>query len=309
MKTIFMSLIGSIKSKGQAFLLIVSMGLSACSLWQGDSADSSKSSKSRKIAQVGSSILYADDLQGVVHPGMLSKDSTKLVKQFVDAWIKREVVLEEARNQKKLDQNEIKQKVKQFEDNLLRYALEEQHVATKLDTVVKDSDVKAYYESNKSNFTLKQNIIQGILIKIPIASTGRDSSSSLKVGQLLMSTSANRKKALRDFCVKSAEYYHIEDSTWVGFDDLINNTPFNGVNDKTALLNQSKFQYSRKQDQKYVYYLKVRDFKLVNQETPYEFAKPHIVEVILQNRKVQLIQELEEDILKKAQKSKKIKIY
>jgi hypothetical protein len=53
----------------------------------------------------------------------------------------------------------------------------------------------------------------------------------------------------------------------------------------------------------------VRDFKLVNQETPYEFAKPHIVEVILQNRKVQLIQELEEDILKKAQKSKKIKIY
>ncbi|WP_045113311.1 hypothetical protein [Microscilla marina] len=310
MKTIFWDLVCSVNSRSVFLFLLTSVCLSACSLWQGDSgAGSGKTGKSKKIAQVGASILYADDLQGVIHPGMLAKDSARLAREYIDAWVKREVVLEEARNQKKIDKDEIKQKVKKFKDNLLRYVLEERHVNNNLDTLVKDSEVKAYYEANKGNFVLKQHIIKGILIKIPLASTGRDSSSSLKVGKLLMSTNANRKKTLRDFCVKSAEFYHIEDSTWVGFDDLINNTPFNGVNDKAALLKQSKFQYSRKQDKKYVYYLKVRDFKLVNQETPYEFAKPHIVELILQKRKVELIQKMEEDILKKARKSKKIKIY
>lgn len=306
----FLDLICNTKRIKVCLFLLVSFGLSSCNLWQkGDSKAGKSSANSKKIAQVGSATLYADELQGVAHPGMMPKDSVMRVKEYINAWVKREVMLDEARNQKKVDKNEIKQKVQQFEYDLLRSSLEKQHVVANLDTLIKEAEINAFYQKNKEAFVLKENIIRGVLLKIPLEGIQRDSSSNLKISQLLTNTGANRKKALRDYCVKSAEFYHIEDSTWVGFEMLINNTPFSGVNDKPTLLNQSKFQVSRRQDKKYVYYLKVRDFKLVNQETPYEFAKSHIIELILQKRKVKLIKKLEEDLLKKAQKSKKIKIY
>lgn len=299
-----------IKTMRILILLVFSAGLPACNLLSnGEDQSKKKTSESQKIAQVGKSILYAEELQGVVYPGALAKDSIKLVKAYIDSWVKRELVLNEARKQSQVNKADIKQKVQQFEYDLLRYALEKKHVTKNLDTIVKKSEIDAYYQNHKEALNLKQNIIQGIFLKIPLSSIQRDSTAHLKISRMLLKTGEKNKKALRDYCVKSAEFYHIEDSVWTNFEALINSTPFAEIKDKTLLFNQSKYQPSRRQNEQYVYYLKVRDFKLVNQEAPYTYIKPRIIELILQKRKVRLIKKLEEDLLKKAQKSKQIKIY
>lgn len=291
-------------------LLIFAAGLSACNLLSNREDQSKKKvSESQKIAQVGNSVLYAEELQGVVYPGALVKDSVKLVKAYIDSWVKRELVLNEARKQSQVNKADIKQKVQQFEYDLLRYALEKKYVTKKLDTLIKKSEIDAYYQAHKEVLNLKQNIIQGIFLKIPLSSIQRDSTAHLKISRMLLKTGEKDKKALRDYCVKSAEFYHIEDSVWTNFEALVNSTPFAEIKDKTLLFNQSKYQPSRRQNEQYVYYLKVRDFKLVAQEAPYTYIKPRIIELILQKRKVRLIKKLEEDLLKKAQKSKQIKIY
>ncbi|OJJ18266.1 hypothetical protein BKI52_25935 [marine bacterium AO1-C] len=298
------------KTKMVAFLMGLSLviGLSGCNLLGGNE-DSASKSDARKVAQVGNSILYADELQGVTIPGMNPKDSIGLVKNYIDSWVKRELVLNEARGQSQVDQADIKKKVQQFEYDLLRYSLEKQYVTEKLDTTVKKEEVDAYLKSHQGFLKLKENIIQGVFIKIPLATIQRDSLANTKIVRMLMNNGANRKKTLRDYCVKSAEFCHLEDSTWVALDALISNSPFMEMANKTNLLNVSKIQPMSRRDEQYAYYLKLRDFKLADQEAPYEFAKSRIIELILQNRKVQLIKKLEEDLLKKAQKSKKIKIY
>jgi len=284
------------------------MVLSGCNLLSGNDESNDKS-KSRKVAQVGKSVLYEDELQGLTIPGMNAKDSSELVKNYIDSWVKRELVLNEAREQSQVDQAEIKRKVQQFEYDLLRYSLEKQYVIEKLDTLVKNEEIEAYLKSRQEFLKLKENIVQGVFIKIPLASLQSDSLANTKINRMLLNTGAKRFQTLRDYCVKSAEFYHLKDSTWVSLEALIGNTPLMEVANKANLLNLSKIQPVSRQDEQYVYYLKVRDFKLVNQEAPYEFAKARVVELILQNRKVQLIKKLEEDLLKKAQKSKKIKIY
>lgn len=266
-------------------------------------------SKSKKIVQVGESILYADELQGLTYHGMNAKDSSKLVKAYIDSWINRELVLSEARQQNQLDKAEIKRKVQQYEYDLLRYALEQQHVNGNLDTLVKKEEIDAYFKNNKASLKLTQNIVKCFFMKIPLESIRRDSLATIKINQMLLSQSKNQARTLRDYCVKSAEFYHLNDSTWVGFETLISNSPFMEIKDKTTLLNQSKLQPVSRQDQQYVYYLKVGDFKLIDQEAPYDFLQPKVVALILQQRKVKLIQKLENDLLRKAKKSKKIKIY
>jgi len=284
------------------------IGLTGCNLLSGNDGSKDKT-KSRKVAQVGESVLYEDELQGLTIPGMNPKDSVGLIKNYIDSWVKRELVLNEAREQSQVDQAEIKKKVQQFEYDLLRYSLEKQYVIEKLDTTVKKEEIETYLKSHQELLKLKENIIQGVFLKIPLASIQRDSLASIKINRLLLDKGAKRIQSLRDFCVKSAEFYHLKDSTWISLETLIASTPFMEMGNKVNLLNLSKIQPVSRQDGQYVYYLKTRDFKLVNQEAPFEFAKSRVVELILQKRKVQLIKKLEEDLLKKAQKSKKIKIY
>lgn len=284
-------------------------GLTSCNLLGSGEEKNSERTNDRKVAQVGSSVLYSDELQGVTVPGMNPKDSIKLVKTYIDSWVKRELVLNEAREQSKVDKAEIKRKVQQYEYDLLRYSLEKQHITKNLDTLVKQAEIEAYIKSHQDLLKLKENIIQGVFLKIPLESIQRDSLAGLKINRMLLNTGANRKKTLRDYCVKSAEFCHLEDSTWISLGSLIGNTPFMEMTDKISLLNQSKLQPVSRKDQQYVYYLKVRNFKLIDQEAPYEFSKSKVAELILQYRKVKLIKKLEEDLLKEAQKSKKIKIY
>ena len=293
-----------------AFLLALSliMGLPGCNLLSNNEQATDKKD-SKRVAQVGNSVLYANALQGLTIPGMNPKDSLSLVKRYIDSWVKRELVLNEAREQSQVDQAEIKKKVQQFEYDLLRYSLEQKYVTEKLDTLVKKAEIDAYLKGHQEFLKLKENIVQGVFMKIPLASIQRDSLANIKISRMLLNTGANRKKTLRDYCVKSAEFYHLEDSTWVSLDALISNTPFAEMANKANLMTLSKVQPMSRRDKQYIYYLKLRDFKLADQEAPYDFAKSRVIALILQNRKVQLIKKLEEDLLKKAQKSKKIKIY
>ena len=72
---------------------------------------------------------------------------------------------------------------------------------------------------------------------------------------------------------------------------------------------QEKTKFAELSDSVNTYFLKIEDYKIEDQNSPYEFVVPQIKNIITNKRKVTQIQKLERDIYNKALKNNDIEIF
>ncbi|HEX8531590.1 MAG TPA: hypothetical protein VF646_16275, partial [Cytophagales bacterium] len=59
------------------------------------------------VAQVGEATLSRSEVNGLVPPGTSAADSAALVSRYLDAWVKKKLKLEQARQQLPADQGDL----------------------------------------------------------------------------------------------------------------------------------------------------------------------------------------------------------
>ncbi|QHT65971.1 peptidyl-prolyl cis-trans isomerase [Rhodocytophaga rosea] len=254
------------------------------------------------LASVGEKKLHQSDLEGLVSKGVTATDSTTVVSNYINAWVRKQVMLAKAQKEAELDESEIERKIADYRYDLTIYAFEKQYIQQHLDTVVSAVEIEAYYTENVANFELKQNIVQGVLIGFP-----QKYARTERIKKLLGAKDKRSRQELQNICFQQANFYVFTDSTWTDFDELVKNTPFREMPNKTQFLKGNKFAEAN--DERGVYLLGIDDYKIASQTSPLAFASDQIKSIILNNRKVQLIRNLEQEIYKQAQDEKKIKIY
>ena len=171
----------------------------------------------------------------------------------------------------------------------------------RLDTAVTEKDIKDFYDKNIQQFELKQNIIRGCFVKLP-----KEAPEPGKIKNLFKSDSDDGKE-LKSYCVRYASHFILEDSVWLNFDDLIKNTPFRDLTDKGDFLEKNR--YSELSDEKYIYLLKINDYRITKQISPYEFAKEQIRNILINKRRMELIAELKKNIYSEALKNNEFEIF
>jgi hypothetical protein len=263
------------------------------------SCNSKKTSK--VIAKVKTQELYLTDLQGALPKGTSKADSTIFAERFIDSWIRKQLLFLNAKENTKTDETEINRKVEDYKYALLTYEFEKQYLSKKLTSNITDKEIQEFYDKNKQEFELRQNIIQAFLVKVPLSVAG---GTTLK--NLMNSTKKEDLETLSKYCSQKAVSYTLSDSTWVDFEQLTEQTPFRQIPNKVDFLKNNRFVEMR--DSSYSYYLKIKDFKISEQTSPLEFVKERIKSMILSQRKTMIIQELETELYKKAQENKQIEI-
>ena len=100
--------------------------------------------------------------------------------------------------------------------------------------------------------------------------------------------------------------YNFNDSTWVKKDALLQTFP--ALKEKESeLLKKSNF--TQVQDSLGVYLVKIQDVLKTNDVAPLSYVSPTIEQIILNQRKLELIKKLEKDITKDALKNKNFETY
>ena len=155
---------------------------------------------------------------------------------------------------------------------------------------------------NIENFELKQNIIRGYFIQI-----AKDAPNLRRFRTLLRSTREKDVEELKSYAFSFGTKVHLDDSIWVNFEDVINNTPLMDIPNKTDFLRRNKFYEIP--DDSFIFFLKISQFKIQNDTSPLEFVRDDIKKIILNKRKVALAKKLEEDIYEKAVENEDFKIY
>lgn len=265
------------------------------------SCGSSDERNNDAIARVYDEYLYKSDIIGIVPEGSSSKDSVSIVKNYINNWIKQRVVLKTAESNLSSAQLNFEEQLKEYKNSLVIFAYEKELIRQKLDTSVTDEEIKAYYDKNQEDFLLKDNIVKVWYVKMTLNST-----NNATIRQLYKTDDETSRKTLEDYCKKYAINYFLDDSTWLYFSDLLKEIPIKTYNQEDYL------KYNRfieMEDSVYNYFLNIKDFQVKESVSPLSFEKENVRKIILNKRKLDLIEEIEESIFNDALKNEEFEIY
>ena len=284
-----------------AILLIAGIFV-GCDLFQIKDKQPEVITESTPVARVYNTYLYPEDLEGLTSEAINSSDSTDIVERYVQSWIKKQLLIDQASSRIDFDEAEISRKILDYRYALMVHEFKQFHINEQLEREVTDDEIQSYYEINQDNFELKQNIIRGIFIKLP-----KEAPKINTVGKLIRSQKPKDKDELASYCFQFATYYTLEDTVWMNFAELIQSTPLASIPNREQYLKNNK--YVETSDQNFEYFLYINEYKIADQISPLEFVRDNIEEIIVNKRKIALANQLETDIYSEAQKNNDFEIF
>ncbi len=297
----------SYKFKGRisatSFLLVViGTFLSACDLIKIKGENGAGGEQRQAAARANNSYLYKDELIGIVAPGTPPDDSAKLVEAYITSWIRKQLLIQEASRKIDINEAEVERKVLDYRFSIIAYEYQNFYVNKNLDTEVANAEIEKYYKDNVDNFILKQNIVQATFIKVP-----QNAPRTNKIKELIYSNREQEEGELKSYCLSFSAAYHISDSTWMVFDELVKNSPLAEIPNKIQFLKTNP--YYETSDNNFLYFLKVENYRISDNVSPLEFVRDDIRNIILNKRKVDLAKKLEDEVYKEAQNDDDFEIY
>ncbi len=100
---------------------------------------------------------------------------------------------------------------------------------------------------------------------------------------------------------------HLNDSIWIKYSDLIANIPIFKDEDKKSLLKKGIF--IQKEDSLSLYLLTIKKVLQRNEIAPKSYILPTIKQMILHQRKLLLLRNIEETLIDDANKKQQFEIY
>ncbi len=253
------------------------------------------------IARVQDAYLCASDIEQVLKSAGSSKDSANFVKNYVDDWIKRKLMIEKALLYLPAEELDIDKQVNDYRESLILYAYEKELILQKLDTLVSDEEALKYFEEFKQNFEIDFDLVQLRYVKAPNDAPKLDS----LITWLGSDNDADKIK-LEDYCYQNAADFSLNDSAWFDVPTVLKIIPVT-PNQLEALMNyKSKTTVN---DSAYHYALRVNDFRREGEIAPFHFVKDDIIRITLNKRKMDLVRSTYDNIFHEAQRNNEFEIY
>ncbi|HYG03663.1 MAG TPA: peptidyl-prolyl cis-trans isomerase [Chryseosolibacter sp.] len=278
------------------WLFVFCLSLSACEFIKMKNEREQTEDTRQVVARVNNTFLYRDELAGIVSPSTSKIDSTTRVDAYVESWIRKQLLIQEAAKKININEAEIERKILDYRYSLIAYEYQSQYVKQNLDTVVSPQEIEHYYTTNIDNFILKQNIVRASYIKVP-----KNAPQTGKVKPLLFSKTEKDQRELKSYCLSFSVAYHLSDSSWIIFDELVRNSPLMEIPNKVQFLKMNP--YYETEDETYLYFLKVDEYRISDNVSPLEFVRDEITNIILNKRKVELAKRLEDEVYNDALKN------
>ena len=252
------------------------------------------------VARAFDKYLYNSEILGLIPKGTSAADSTIIVRNYIDNWIRKQVVLKKAEDNLTDEQKDVEDQLDDYRNSLISYTYEKELVRQRLDTIVSNEEVEKYYNQNQNNFELKNNIIKVIYLKLT-----RNSPRLAQVKEWYKSTKPADRKELENYCNQYAINYYLDEDSWLLFDDLLKEIPLKTYDKEQFLKNN---RYIEMEDSSNIYLVNILGFKIKDNLSPLSFERDNIKSIILNKRKLKLIESMEKDAYEEAMKKKNFEI-
>jgi hypothetical protein len=275
--------------------------LTGCDLIKRKKEQSEEGVVRQPAARAHDTYLYKDELAGIVTIGLTPEDSIARTEAYVNSWIRKQLLIQEASRKIDINEAEVERKILDYRYSIIAYEYQTFYVKQNLDTVVASTEIDAYYKENVDNFILKQNIVRATFIKVP-----KNAPRTKKIKDLMFSSKEKDGKELKSYCLSFSAAYHLADLSWMVFDELVKGSPLAEIPNKIQFLKANP--YYETSDDTYLYFFKVEEYRISDNVSPLEFVKDDIKNIILNKRKVELAKQLEDNVYNEAASQKQFEV-
>lgn len=286
------------KRTGVIFAMaLVCFLMTAC----GDDPAAQEQDKGKIIATVYTYNLYESDLSEAVPLGLTPEDSARRAENFINSWVREMLLLSKAESNLPANDPEMEKKLRAYKNSLIIYEYETELVHQKLDTVVSDAEIETYYNEHASDFQLRDNIVKVVYVKVD-----NKAPNLAKLKGWVKSDKPADREELDKYCRQYATNYFLDDNSWLLLDDLLKEVPIQSYNWELFLQTNKFVEVS---DSTHTYYLSFKGYMTRNGQSPLSFEKENIRSIILNKRKLELIDRMHDDLYNEAVENDRIKIY
>ena len=252
----------------------------------------------KPIATVNNKNLFNEDVEFLLPKNVDTKDSIVLIRSIINSWaIQQLLLLKAEENTSVNDNSEVNNLVREYRQALLINGYKERLIKQQLDTFVEQKEIQDYYKLNNKNFRLNEE-----LIKTRYLHFSNDLIDKKEVVQLFKKGTIEDLEAL-ELRQLTFKMMMLNDSVWTSLENVMLKMPFSRKN----LLKKTKL--FQKEDSLGLYLVTINDVLLRNQIAPLSYIEPTIKQMILHQRKLQLIRDIEKIIVKDAIQNKNFKIH
>ena len=251
------------------------------------------------VARAGDHRLHRSELEKFIPTGVSPEDSANLAARYIKAWAEDLLLVDMAEAQ--LSASEKDKELEQYRRSLLKYRYEQLYINQRLDTLVTDAEIEAFYAENASKFILERPVIKARYLIIPA-----DSRLLKRIRSLMSSADDTEVTEAEQLAYTSAIKYADMSDTWM---DAITLGQELGV-DYKALLSSIKNGFAEiKDDSGNLHLAYIAEIVQEGKTAPLDYCRERIRDLVVSARRHQLQLSLEESLLEDARKNNKFVTY
>lgn len=277
------------------FLIILILTVFSCN-W------TIKSTHHDAIARVNSTFLTKDKIDAGLFDGLSTQDSLIQIQSIINDWATQQLLQDGALlNLEAQKQKEFETLVKDYKRDLLTSAYLEAMTKQNLDTIISNQELELAYKQNKELFYLKED-----LIKLRYINHNLSMSNSNEIKRRFMRYNAEDRAILDTISLQFNSFF-LNDSVWINSNQVISKIgPLQKGFNKVLLKKQNFIQLK---DSLGLYLMQVKDVLEIGQQAPLAYVTPTLKQIIINKRKLKLVNQLKIEIVNDALRNKKFEIY
>ncbi len=252
------------------------------------------------LVEVEGMFLYTEDLERVKPTGLSRDDSVMFTEKYIRNWIEDVLLWQKAvRNVGSGD--EVEEMVAAYRRSLVLHLYQQALMDERINSEIGNNEVDSFYQLHPENYRLEYPLAKGLYIKVPL--DGKDVN---KIRQWYTRTDRETLEKIEKFSLQHAVDYLYFYDRWTRIEDVIRKMPVN-VNDVSAYV--KRFPEVEVKDTAFYYFLHVDSLLDVGDLKPVEYAAGEIREALLNERRVDFMKQLRNQLYEEAQKQEKVLYY
>ena len=276
------------------FLLLILLLVSSCNL--------KEVSSDKIVARVYNHYLYASEINEHIRENLSSADSASMAKNYINAWVKEQLLLQKAVfNLNPYQQASLERLIRQYRNDIFIKTYQEEWLKSRMDTLVTSQEIEAYYDENKQNFKLHQDLVRGRYVQLPLTNFNKAS-----VSRALRRFNESDRNYLDSISLQfnSAD---LNDSVWFRPQAFFNRINRSSPKEYDRYLKSKRF--FEIEDSIDLYLIFVKEVRRRNEIAPLSHINPTLKQILLNKRKLETMRQFNNDILKEAIQNKTLEIY
>ena len=258
----------------------------------------SNNNSNNLVARAGENFLYEDDL-----PSYVSKDDSLIkISSFIETWAKEKVLYDlSIINLSQSKRAEIDELVDNYRIDLYINSYKDLIVNSKIDSIVTDEQIDSFYSSNLNNFKLNENLVKYRFIKVP-----DDNININRIRRYIVRMNEQDRYFLDSLNFQFADL-KLDDSIWFTERDVISSINFINQNNKSRYF--IKDRLFTLNESNYINFFIVDDMLKSGNIPPKSYLYDRIKSTIINQRKLDILKGINQEILNDALKSRKYEVY